>query len=107
MADRIKEQLAKKHEGKPSELKDIFRVIFLSNNVIADGPNLLLAGNLIMSGNFFERQANGKKAGELQVMNWAISGKSVFTGNIGEETTISVVSSESNDAANLLDIRKL
>ena len=107
MADRIKEQLAKKHEGKPSELKDIFRVIFLSNNVIADGPNLLLAGNLIMSGNFFERQADGRQAGEVQVMNWAISGKSVFTGNIGEETTISVVASESNDAANLLDIKKL
>ena len=107
MADQIKEQLAKKHEGKPSELKDIFQVIFLSNNVIADGPNLLLAGNLIMSGNFFEKQADGRQAGEVQVMNWAISGKSVFTGNIGEETTISIVSSESNDAANLLDIKKL
>ena len=40
-------------------------------------------------------------------MNWAISGKSVFMGNIGDETKITSAADESEIVANLLEIISL
>jgi len=112
----IKEQLAEEHLGKPDDkasygdakIMDIFQQIILSGNVINDGPNMLLAGNLILSGNFFEKQQTANLlAGPSPEMNWAISGKSVFIGNIGDETKITSAADESEIAANLLEIIRL
>jgi hypothetical protein len=107
MAKKIMEQLVEKHEGKPSEMKDIFQVIILSNNIISRGPNLLLAGNLILNGNFFGKLEDIGHDPQAEAMNWAISGKSVFAGNIGDDNVMSVVSSENNALANLLKINEL
>lgn len=117
MALLIKKQLAEKQGGKPvdgkdpacgtAKMEDIFHVIILSNNVITSGPNLLLSGNLIFSGNFFERQTANLVADGSPEMNWAISCKSVFTGNIGEETKITCASDAMDKSANLLEIREL
>lgn len=112
----VKEQLAEEHLGKPDDeasyggakIKDIFQHIFLSNNVIKDGPNMLLAGNLILSGNIFEKQqTENLLAGPSPKINWAISGKSVFIGNIGDETKITSAADECEITANLLEIKRL
>ena len=111
----IKDQLAAERQGKPADeashggakFRDIFQQIILSGNVINDGPNMLLAGNLILSGNLFDRQTAGSPADASPEMNWAISGKSVFMGNIGDETKITSAADESEIVANLLEIISL
>ena len=69
---------------------------------------MLLAGNLILSGNIFEKQqTENLLAGPSPKINLAISGKSVFIGNIGEETKISSAADECEITANLLEIKML
>ena len=116
MASLIKSQLAEK-QGKPvddlsdpavsgARLGDIFQVMILTGNVIGGGPNLLFAGNLIVSGNYFEEQRGEMVGREQSQKSWGIAGKSAFTGNIGEGTEFFCVAEPFEQAANLMKFIK-
>lgn len=109
-AKRISEQLLKRDQGKPIEMSEIFQVIFLTNNIISDGPNQLLSANLFMNSNFFDRRsetgASHKGTARSPDTEWAIAGKAVYIGNIGDDMKLSSVSDISESTANLIEIIK-
>lgn len=119
MASVIREKLLKQR-GKPPELDEIFRLIFLSNNVIREGPNQILAVNLSLNSNFFGRVMGGSTNGlgvtggpkgfrgalaRTPEREWAIASKAVYIGNMGDlGVKLSCVSDESEVVANLIEI---
>ena len=64
-------------QGKPRKWEDIFRLVFLTDNVITQGDNQLLAAYLSLSANRFEKE-NADVA-------WAIANTAIYLGNFGYE----------------------
>jgi hypothetical protein len=82
--------------GKPPRWEDIFRMVFLTDNVIAQGDNQLLAVYLSLSANRFEEE-NADVA-------WAIANTAIYLGNFGYGGRINSISRVKEKAANAVEI---
>ncbi len=82
--------------GKPPRWEDIFRMVFLTDNVIAQGDNQLLAVYLSLSANRFEK--------EDADVAWAIANTAIYLGNFGYGGRINSISRVKEKAANAVEI---
>jgi hypothetical protein len=85
-----------KKPGKPSKWEDIFRLVFLTDNVITQGDNQLLAVYLSLNANRFEKE-NADVA-------FAIANTAIYLGNFGYGAKINSVSKVKEAAANAVEI---
>jgi hypothetical protein len=114
------------HGKPPDEMEEMFRMLFLTNNVISTGPNQLLATHLSLCSNCFGRVleevrgegAGGKQEGSMgggspaaspnrsPENEWAVATEAVFIGNLGEDTKLSCVVDKLQDVGNIIELKK-